>query len=42
VDVDAATVQERLLDRTFATRAAHAASPVHEASVPGSYAPVNR
>jgi hypothetical protein len=42
VDVEAGTVAERLFDRTFSTRAAHAASPVHEGAVPGSYAPINR
>jgi hypothetical protein len=39
VDVEAATVTERLLDASFSTRAAHAVSPVHEGAVPGSYAP---
>ncbi len=42
VDLEAQTVHERLLDESFSTRAAHAVSPVHEGSVPGSYAPVNR
>jgi hypothetical protein len=42
VDPDAVTVEERLLDREFSARAAHAVSPVHEGAVPGSYAPANR
>ena len=42
VDVDAATVDERLFDKTFSTRAAAATSPVHEGNVPGSYAPAGR
>jgi hypothetical protein len=41
-DVEAGTVGEHLLDKTFSTRAAHAVSPVHEGAVPGSYAPANR
>jgi len=39
VDVEAGTITERMLDASFSTRAAHAASPVHEGAVPGSYAP---
>jgi hypothetical protein len=39
VDPDARTVEERIVDPGFSPRAAHSASPVHEGSVPGSYAP---
>jgi hypothetical protein len=42
VDVDAASVNEQLLDESFSPRAAHAASPVHEGTLPGSYAPAGR
>jgi hypothetical protein len=42
VDVDAGTVSERLLDKSFSPRAAHAVSPVHAGAVPGSYAPASR
>ena len=42
VDVDAASVEERLFDNALSTRAAHAVSPVHEGRVPGSYAPANQ
>ena len=40
VDVEAATVNERLVDPSFSTRAAHTVSPVHEGAEPGSYAPL--
>jgi hypothetical protein len=39
VDVESGTVTERVLDASFSPRAPHAASPVHEGAVPGSYAP---
>ena len=42
VDVDATTVTEQLVDQSFSPRAAHAASPVHEGTLPGSYAPASR
>lgn len=42
VDVDAGDVAEHMLDESFSTRLAHAASPVHEGAVPGSYAPAAR
>ena len=42
VDVDAGTIDERLIDKSFSPRAPHAASPVHEGAVPGSYVPANR
>jgi hypothetical protein len=42
VDIEDGVVQEHLVDKAFSPRAAHAASPVHEGAVPGSYAPVNR
>jgi hypothetical protein len=42
VDVDAATVTEKLIDKSFSPRAAHAVSPVHEGTLPGSYAPAGR
>ena len=41
-DVDAASVEERLFDKVFSPRAAHAVSPVHEGRVPGSYAPAGQ
>jgi hypothetical protein len=42
VDVDAASVTERVLDQSFSPRSAHAVSPVHEGATPGSYAPASR
>jgi hypothetical protein len=39
VDTSAGTVEERILDDRVSPRAAHEASPVHEGSRPGSYAP---
>lgn len=42
VDLEAASVDERVFDDTFSPRAAHAISPVHEGRVPGSYAPANQ
>jgi hypothetical protein len=42
VDVDAATVTEQLVDKSFSPRAAHAVSPVHEGALPGTYAPAGR
>ena len=42
VDVDAATVTEKLIDKSFSPRAAHAVSPVHEGTLPGTYAPAGR
>ena len=42
VDVEAGTVTERLLDESFSPRAAHAVSPVHAGSTPGSYAPAGQ
>lgn len=42
VDVDAAEVEERLLDDAFSPRVAHAVSPLHEGQVPGSYAPAGQ
>ena len=42
VDVDAATVTEQLLDKSFSPRAAHAVSPVHEGTLPGTYVPAGR
>jgi hypothetical protein len=42
VDVDAATVSEQLIDKSFSPRAAHAVSPVHEGTLPGTYAPAGR
>jgi len=42
VDVSAGTVVERMLQEDFSTRAAHAASPVHAGTVPGSYVPADR
>ena len=42
VDVDAATVTEQLVDKSFSPRAAHAVSPVHEGTLPGTYAPAGR
>jgi hypothetical protein len=42
VDVDAATVTEQLIDKSFSPRAAHAVSPVHEGTLPGTYAPAGR
>ena len=42
VDVEAATVTERVLDESFSTRSAHSVSPVHEGATPGSYAPASR
>jgi hypothetical protein len=41
-DVDAGTVSEILLDKSFSPRAAHTSSPVHAGAVPGSYAPASR
>lgn len=40
VDVEAGTVEERVLDELFSARAAHVASPVHEGARPGSYLPM--
>ena len=42
VDVDAATITEQLIDKSFSPRAAHAVSPVHEGTLPGTYAPAGR
>ncbi len=42
VDVEAGSVEERIIDPAFSARAAHAVSPVHEGNVPGSYAPARR
>jgi hypothetical protein len=42
VDVEAGMITERLLDETFSPRAAHAVSPVHAGSTPGSYAPARQ
>jgi hypothetical protein len=42
VDVEAGTVVEQLIDESFSPRAAHAVSPVHEGTLPGSYAPASR
>lgn len=39
VDVQQATIDERILAPGFSPRAAHPASPVHEGATPGSYAP---
>jgi hypothetical protein len=39
VDVQQATLEERILAPGFSPRAAHPASPVHEGATPGSYAP---
>lgn len=39
VDLRAMTVKEHVLDTSVSTRAAHAVSPVHEGSRPGTYAP---
>jgi hypothetical protein len=39
VDVTAASVTERVLDRILTVSAANAVSPVHECATPGSYAP---
>jgi hypothetical protein len=39
VDVETATVAERILDPAFSPRAAHPVSPIHEGAAPGSYAP---
>lgn len=41
VDVTAATVTERILNAQVNIHAAHAASPLHEAARPGSYAPLS-
>jgi hypothetical protein len=40
VDLDAKELTERWFDRSISPRAAHATSPVHEGTVPGSYRPV--
>jgi len=40
VDLESAQLTERWFDRSISPRAAHAASPVHEGAVPGSYRPV--
>jgi hypothetical protein len=40
LDLDAKELTERWFDRSVSPRAAHAASPVHEGTVPGSYRPV--
>jgi hypothetical protein len=42
VDVDAATITEQLIDKSFSPRAPHAVSPVHEGTLPGTYAPAGR
>jgi hypothetical protein len=42
VDVDAGSLVETLFDESFSARAAHHVSPVHEGTVPGSYAPARR
>ena len=42
VDVDAGTVTEQLIDKSFSPRAAHAVSPLHEGALPGTYAPAQR
>jgi hypothetical protein len=42
VDIEAATVEERLLDESFSPRATHVVSPAHEGEIPGSYAPAGR
>jgi hypothetical protein len=42
VDVEAGTVEEKLVNPAFSARAAHAVSPVHEGALPGSYAPARR
>jgi hypothetical protein len=41
VDVSAATVTEHVLNAQVNVHAAHAASPLHEAARPGSYAPLS-
>jgi hypothetical protein len=40
LDLDAKELTERWFDRSVSPRAAHATSPVHEGTVPGSYRPV--
>ena len=40
VDLESEQLTERWFDRSISPRAAHAASPVHEGAVPGSYRPV--
>jgi len=40
VDLDANELTERWFDRSISPRAAHATSPVHEGTVPGSYRPM--
>jgi hypothetical protein len=40
VDVEDASIDERILAPGFSPRSAHPASPVHEGATPGSYAPV--
>ena len=39
VDLDTKELTERWFDRSISPRAAHATSPVHEGTVPGSYRP---
>jgi hypothetical protein len=40
VDLDAGTIEERVIDPTVSLRAAHSVSPVHEGVRPGSYVPL--
>jgi hypothetical protein len=40
VDVEASTVQERIVDPSLSVRAAAEASPIHEGVRPGSYVPL--
>jgi hypothetical protein len=39
VDLQAASIDERIIAPGFSPRSAHPASPVHEGATPGSYAP---
>jgi hypothetical protein len=40
VDARRGSIEERILDRSVLVRAAHAVSPVHEGTRPGTYAPL--